>query len=50
MSDPTRLSPSMTHAHSDRRLPLDAIFSPRAVAVIGATEKTGSVGRPSSGT
>jgi succinyl-CoA synthetase alpha subunit/RimJ/RimL family protein N-acetyltransferase len=35
----------MTHTHLDRRLPLDAIFSPRAVAVIGATEKSGSVGR-----
>lgn len=28
-----------------RRHPLDAIFSPRNVAVIGATEKEGSVGR-----
>ena len=27
------------------RKPLDAIFSPRSVAVIGATEKAGSVGR-----
>jgi acetyltransferase len=27
------------------RLPLDSIFAPRAVAVIGATEKGGSVGR-----
>jgi len=35
----------MTHLNSHRRLPLDAIFSPRAVAVIGATEKSGSVGR-----
>src|SRR3954467_11368756 len=30
---------------SDRRLPLDAIFAPRTVAIIGATEKQGSVGR-----
>ena len=30
---------------SEQRLPLDAIFAPRAVAVIGATEKAGSVGR-----
>jgi acetyltransferase len=30
---------------SERRLPLDAIFAPRTVAVIGATEKQGSVGR-----
>ncbi len=27
------------------RKPLDAIFAPRSVAVIGATEKPGSVGR-----
>ena len=30
---------------SENRLPLDAIFAPRAVAVIGATERQGSVGR-----
>jgi len=29
------------------RQPLDVIFSPRNVAVIGATEKAGSVGRTS---
>jgi len=29
----------------DRRRPLDAIFHPRSIAVIGATEKPGSVGR-----
>ncbi|MGC8639327.1 MAG: CoA-binding protein, partial [Isosphaeraceae bacterium] len=29
----------------ERWLPLDAIFAPRTVAVIGATEKQGSVGR-----
>ncbi|MGO9471002.1 MAG: bifunctional acetate--CoA ligase family protein/GNAT family N-acetyltransferase [Isosphaeraceae bacterium] len=45
MSDAIRPSPGVPHANSDRRLPLDAIFSPRAVAVIGATEKTASVGR-----
>jgi acetyltransferase len=28
-----------------RRHPLDVIFAPRTVAVIGATEKEGSVGR-----
>src|SRR5436190_20954948 len=27
------------------RQPLDAIFAPRSVAVVGATEKVGSVGR-----
>src|SRR5512144_1574669 len=34
-----------TDDESDPRLPLDAIFAPRTVAVIGATEKQGSVGR-----
>src|SRR3954453_17200457 len=40
--------PSMDQARDllhTRRKPLDAIFSPRSGAVIGATEKTGSVGR-----
>ncbi len=37
--DPTRTP------RSDSRSPLDAIFAPRTVAVIGATEKAGSVGR-----
>ncbi len=45
MSDPTCTSSSLIHLNSNRRLPLDAIFSPRAVAVIGATEKSSSVGR-----
>ena len=35
----------MPVALSEQRRPLDAIFAPRAVAVIGATEKAGSVGR-----
>ncbi len=46
MSDPS--VPSQGWAQPDRshqRLPLDAIFAPRSVAVIGATEKPGSVGR-----
>ena len=30
---------------SDRRPNLDAVFTPRSIAVIGASEKTGSVGR-----
>ena len=30
---------------SENRLPLDAIFAPRTVAVIGATERQGSAGR-----
>ncbi|MGO9599777.1 MAG: bifunctional acetate--CoA ligase family protein/GNAT family N-acetyltransferase [Isosphaeraceae bacterium] len=40
---PTASFPS--EAETDSRLPLDAIFAPRTVAVVGATEKHGSVGR-----
>src|SRR5438477_5294352 len=36
---------STSPPRSEPRTPLDAIFAPRAVAVIGATEKAGSVGR-----
>ncbi len=43
MSDPA--VQSQRSSQSEPRLPLDAIFEPNAVAVIGATEKTGSVGR-----
>ncbi len=51
MSAPTPPVPSQTgkplkpRATGDPRLPLDAIFKPRSVAVIGATETAGSVGR-----
>ena len=46
MSDSTDLSQEpIEAARSEFRWPLDAIFAPRAVAVIGATEKAGSVGR-----
>ncbi len=31
--------------HHSRKLPLDAIFKPRSIALIGATENKGSVGR-----
>src|SRR6516162_3049516 len=31
--------------HQARRHPLDPIFAPRVIAVIGATENAGSVGR-----
>ena len=43
----TALTPANDTANDDpqEREPLDAIFQPRAVAVIGATEKAGSVGR-----
>ncbi|NWJ94905.1 MAG: bifunctional acetate--CoA ligase family protein/GNAT family N-acetyltransferase [Chloroflexi bacterium] len=34
-----------TSSYYDQRHPLDAIFAPKNVAVIGATEKLGSVGR-----
>src|SRR5512135_585533 len=46
MSQPS--APRMSKAHDilhSRRKPLDAIFAPRTVAVIGATERPGSVGR-----
>jgi acetyltransferase len=41
---PTSPAPGSDVYHSGRK-PLDAIFEPRSVAVIGATEKPGSVGR-----
>ena len=46
MSEPIVVSHDLAGADSrEPRLPLDAIFAPRTVAVIGATEKPGSVGR-----
>ncbi len=42
------VTPTTDHAHDvlrQERQPLDAIFSPRNVAVIGATETPNSVGR-----
>ncbi len=46
MSDPTMTSRvPAPHDRPEPRGPLEAIFSPRAVAVIGASEKAGSVGR-----
>jgi acetyltransferase len=42
----TALSPANTPANGPQeREPLDAIFHPRSIAVVGATEKEGSVGR-----
>ena len=42
-------SPGLESAHDilhhSRKHPLDAIFAPRSIAVIGATENPGSVGR-----
>src|SRR6185437_5966035 len=37
--------PSRKKMHSPRNQPLDVFFSPKTVAVIGATENPGSVGR-----
>ena len=46
MSDPTTTARgSRPTDRSEPRRPLEAIFAPRAVAVIGASEKAGSVGR-----
>ena len=44
----TSKTPGTEQAHdilSSRRSPLEPFFSPRSVAVIGATETAGSVGR-----
>ena len=44
----TSTAPTMSFlsgGEPEQRLPLEAIFTPRTVAVIGATEKPGSVGR-----
>jgi acetyltransferase len=40
-----RVEPASDILHQVRRHPLDPIFSPKVVAVIGATENKGSVGR-----
>jgi acetyltransferase len=40
-----RLSPAQDILHQTRRHPLDPIFRPKAIAVIGATETQRSVGR-----
>ena len=46
MSDPTTMfRPPAQPDRPEPHGPLGAIFAPRAVAVIGATEKAGSVGR-----
>jgi acetyltransferase len=51
MSTPSVAKPATTKTQADvpaaprRRPPLEAIFAPRSVAVIGATETSGSVGR-----
>jgi acetyltransferase len=45
-SDPERPSVGLAHdVLQARRSPLDAIFAPKSVAVVGASEKVGSVGR-----
>ena len=46
MTISTQLTKNSAHTiASDRRRPLDAIFAPKTVAVIGATDRPGSVGR-----
>ncbi|HRT59291.1 MAG TPA: CoA-binding protein, partial [Candidatus Paceibacterota bacterium] len=44
-STPQRVEPAHDILHQSRRHPLDSIFAPKVVAVIGATENPGSVGR-----
>src|SRR3954452_12983698 len=41
----TTNKPSKKKLHPQRNQPLDVFFSPKSVAVIGATENPGSVGR-----
>src|SRR5437588_4639017 len=41
----TTNKPSKKKMHRSRNQPLDVFFSPKTVAVIGATENPGSVGR-----
>jgi len=45
MTNPSRPGDASLDVLGYRRNPLDAIFRPKTVAVIGATEKEGSVGR-----
>ncbi|MEO1341881.1 MAG: CoA-binding protein, partial [Cyanobacteria bacterium J06635_13] len=46
MTISTQLTKNSAHTiASDRRRPLEAIFAPKTVAVIGATDRPGSVGR-----
>jgi acetyltransferase len=48
MAQPTRAppnDPSYDLLHQQGRHPLDALFNPRSVAVVGASERQGSVGR-----
>jgi len=44
-SEPQRLEPAHDILHQTRKHPLDPICAPKVVAVIGATDKAGSVGR-----
>jgi acetyltransferase len=45
MNSPTIQKPFSQANRETTRQPLDAIFAPKSVAVVGATEKVGSVGR-----
>ncbi|WP_276375524.1 bifunctional acetate--CoA ligase family protein/GNAT family N-acetyltransferase [Corallococcus exercitus] len=42
---PARTDPSLDLLHQRTRQPLEVLFSPRSVAVVGASERAGSVGR-----
>ncbi len=44
-SEIKRLEPAHDILHQTRKHPLDPICAPKSIAVIGATEKVGSVGR-----
>src|SRR5690348_3327352 len=45
MNTSTAQKPFSSLSRQMARHPLDAIFAPKSVAVVGATEKVGSVGR-----
>ena len=42
---PARTDPSLDLLHQRTRQPLEVLFSPKSVAVVGASERPGSVGR-----
>lgn len=44
-ASPAKTDPSLDLLHQRTRHPLEVLFAPRSVAVVGATERPGSVGR-----
>ncbi|MBU8896523.1 acetyl CoA synthetase subunit alpha [Corallococcus sp. H22C18031201] len=44
-ASPSKTDPSLDLLHARSRRPLDVLFTPRSVAVVGASERAGSVGR-----